>query len=186
MILIVPEHDQRRWRTGVNCWTDIFISWWQVLIPQYDGNKTASHHRHIFRRLSLLKIPFRRMEDVFFRENYYVNDIISLDTHSTANLPPLPISKNSSLFSKIKLRTYLTNLSISVVFHGKLAIIWWWKFSSSEPSDIRHFQLASKHKKRSRWVDDFPSIFKYGQKVLIYSQSHPISLCRPTNNFIIS
>ena len=110
-------------------------------------NKTAGGNRHIFRHLNLLQILLRRMK-AFSRKNAiyffpklfffdfckkpsiqlqksHIYEIISFDTHSTANLSPSTISgKNSSFFQKqtfffqkekeFKPPTYLRNLSISI------------------------------------------------------------------------
>ena len=79
----------------------------QVMIIK---NKAATHHRHIFCFLTLLKIPFRRIKLFLSRKNTilfpnskfydfckkpsiqvqkrHFYEIISMDTHSTANSPP--------------------------------------------------------------------------------------------------
>ena len=58
----------------------------------------------------------------------------------------------------------LGNYTFSVAFYGNFALIWWWKilkFRNVRTFGNRHFQLASKHTKRSDLsvkVDHFPSI----------------------------
>ena len=96
-------------------------------------NKTAGYHRYIFRPPILLTMPFKRMQTfsfqkstlslfsnfsklkkfVFFQRTSQrlkrnVQEIISIDTHSPAKLPPLQIlekfklafEKKTSIFSR--------------------------------------------------------------------------------------
>ena len=98
--------------------------------------------------------------------------LISFDTHSTANLPPLPMSKKNQVvlnkakhFSRKKVRNYWINL---FQLHSTENLLYFgdWNISNSKPWDMGHFRLASKREKCTCWVDDFPSISKFGQKII--------------------
>ena len=90
-------------------------------------NETAGHNRHVYRPLTLLKIPFRRWKAFFFSKSYYIqqnlivfeihfflnssknlqfmwkkkhfHEIVSFDSYSTATFLPSPLLKKS-IFEK--------------------------------------------------------------------------------------
>ena len=91
-----------------------------------------------FRKKTSNFLTFRNLKIFWFLQNFNLSGkthfwkIIPFDTHYTANLPPLPIVKNSNFLSKTmfffktkQLWKYLRNLSIPVAFYGKFAITWW-------------------------------------------------------------
>ena len=122
-------------------------------------NKTAGNQPQIFRLPILLKMPFKRMKRFFSKKlsassfvkfsnlkNFWFSaktsqlrwkrpfeQMISFDTHSTANLQPSPILKknqgffvrNPAGFQKLNFRsTYLRNLTLSITFYVKFDAIW--------------------------------------------------------------
>ena len=79
--------------------------------------KAAGYYRHIFRPPILMKMPFERMKTFFFQLKIFYffskrtsqlkrkrpfQEIISFDSHSTANLPPLPILMKIRFVLKIR------------------------------------------------------------------------------------
>ena len=101
--------------------------------------------------------------------------IIQFDTHSTANLSPLAILKNSSLYSKTpknKLLNAFRSFTISVAFYGKFATIWLKKiFTFKNKDKRRERKWQTSGEKRSRWVEDFvPILYNIAPKIRRYFQ----------------
>ena len=109
---------------------------------------------------------------------------IIFHTNSTANLPALPILKEvmyffpkTNIFPKNpKFPAYLINLTISIaIFTANLLWFGDEKISNSESSFYREghghsgsdiFNWQVNVTKRSPWLDDFPSIFNFGRKII--------------------
>ena len=148
----------------VNKFTVPLITCKRSSFPKNETNKMASHRRHIFCRLVLLKILFRKTKAFFQKkilsssifENFshckifltsaeslkfrrkkrQFCEMISLNMHSAANLPAIPILKMNQVFfennltifppppppppqKKIKQISYiLRNFTISVAYYG--------------------------------------------------------------------
>ena len=83
-------------------------------------------------------------------------------------MPPLPIFKKSSFhFLITNFRTYSRNLTISVAFYGKFAIIWFLKSFNFKIMQFWHIFPEScnwqvNEKKNARGEKDFPPYYEYG------------------------
>ena len=144
---------------------------------EWTYNKTAGHHRHIFCPLILLKISFRKMKAVFQIKNSsdfckkpwiqvekrHIYEIISFDTHSTANLPHFLKSSKFKFFFRKNLFIFKKRNSVRFVkyyyFCRLLRQIWF-------TLDIINWQKC-----KNVWFQRFQSIiflpyYKNGRKVI--------------------
>ena len=88
--------------------------------------------------------------------------MIPFGTLSTANLTPSDVSKNPSIISKTQILSVLKNFTISVIFAGKFATIWWKKFTFSNVNEYRerNWQTSGKNLKRNAPFD-WKILFRY-------------------------
>ena len=109
----------------------------------------------------------------------FLNKKILIHTQSVVNLPTSVNLKKLLNFSQINFFVYskLPNFSedwrsstASVAFHSKFATVsscktFKFRTVQTSASEAVFYQLASLRKKWSLWIDDFPSIFRYGEKI---------------------
>ena len=143
------------------------------------SNKTPGYHRYKFRPPTLLKMLFlggwkryiyKKSSSIFpnFRNLkvfwFFCETLVfwkkfkfKFFFHKKTSFSKKPLFEKSFDLSRI-VRQICCDL---------------FKKSNSESSDIRHFQLASKRRKRkcTRWGDDFLFIFKYGRNIIITNPS---------------
>ena len=98
----------------------------------------------------------------------YFWEIISIDTHSTANLPPLTILEKISFFpKKLKLSRYLKKTYyLSHILRQMCYNLALENFNFRIVGHLDIFNRQMSVKKRTRWMDDPPSIFQDGRKII--------------------